>query len=556
MHDFYRGYIPIRGKQATVAFSDPSTHITLEAAQKLPEYAGVLAEDTVLIDVDDPEQAETLLDIIEEEVILCRVYKTNRGYHFLFKNNGNFKKCKSRVTLACGIVADIKLGNNNSYEVLKYKGEEREIDYDILEDEEYQTAPQWLTPTDNKENLWRKSDGEGRNDAIRDHILSLCRAKVFKDNGGMKSLELLNKYVFKSPLPTGEFETVTRSEMWTTKGNIEKPTIINARWLGGQDLKPIEFIVPGLLPVGLNILASPPKFGKSWLALDLCLDVAMGKEFLGYETKEKYVCYLALEDSENRMQTRIKQLLDQGENFPFKLNIVLRVNDLSHGLIEQLNMILDEYPMTKLFVIDTLQYIRGQHNRNDGAYSADYSEMKVLKQFADDHKICVLVIHHTKKDTNPNDPFANISGTNGITGAMDTMWVLSKNERTDIQTKLSITGRDVEMNEYYLTFENGRWEITGEVKVVDEDIRKAQYTMNPIIQTIKRAVEESEKKEWRGKISELKELSKEYGCEISESSVALGRNIKRFDLDLAKNDGIRYRSIDNGSGSRIHVFSK
>lgn len=50
-----------------------------------------------------------------------------------------------------------------------------------------------------------------------------------------------------------------------------------------KDLPPVQFVVEGLLPSGLNILASPPKYGKSWMVLALCLAAATGKPFLGYQ---------------------------------------------------------------------------------------------------------------------------------------------------------------------------------------------------------------------------------------------------------------------------------
>ena len=74
--------------------------------------------------------------MIEENNVICRVYKATRGYHFLFRTK-DVDKCYTDVNLACGIRADIKVGSRNSYEVLKYKGTERNIIYDKFEDEEY-----------------------------------------------------------------------------------------------------------------------------------------------------------------------------------------------------------------------------------------------------------------------------------------------------------------------------------------------------------------------------------------------------------------------------------
>ena len=49
--------------------------------------------------------------------------------------------------------------------------------------------------------------------------------------------------------------------------------------LQSAELGETRYIVIDLLPQGLSLLASPPKYGKSWLVLDLCLAVASGGHF-------------------------------------------------------------------------------------------------------------------------------------------------------------------------------------------------------------------------------------------------------------------------------------
>ena len=95
-----------------------------ESASKLNEYAGILAEDAILVDVDDREQAEVLMNIVDDQELRCRVYDTDKGRHFLFKNDV-VKNCGNSKKLACGLVADIKAGCRNSYSILKVRGKER-----------------------------------------------------------------------------------------------------------------------------------------------------------------------------------------------------------------------------------------------------------------------------------------------------------------------------------------------------------------------------------------------------------------------------------------------
>ena len=106
----FKNYVPTKDKKCTMSFKDKSADelLTLDQVKKYPEYAGVLDDDTVLIDVDDEDASEILLSIVENQDLKCRVYKTTRGKHFLFKNTG-IKKCGTHVKLACGITADIKV---------------------------------------------------------------------------------------------------------------------------------------------------------------------------------------------------------------------------------------------------------------------------------------------------------------------------------------------------------------------------------------------------------------------------------------------------------------
>lgn len=130
----------------------------------MPEYAGILAAETILIDIDNFEESEILFNIVQELKLCCRVYKTTRGKHFLFKNSGvtsNVTGKPDRRT-AIGLIADIKLGTRNSYEVLKYDGRQREVLYDTAENEEAQPLPRWLFLSSQKWNslIWMPGTGE------------------------------------------------------------------------------------------------------------------------------------------------------------------------------------------------------------------------------------------------------------------------------------------------------------------------------------------------------------------------------------------------------------
>ena len=70
---------------------------------------------------------------------------------------------------------------------------------------------------------------------------------------------------------------------------------------------PVEWVIEGLLPAGCYLLGGKPKLGKSWLVLALQLAVSQGRDFLGHKVKSGRCLYLALEDSDRRMQSRIRR---------------------------------------------------------------------------------------------------------------------------------------------------------------------------------------------------------------------------------------------------------
>ena len=209
--DFFRGYVRVNGKRPLRKFKDVSLS-TLEEVQDAKSYAGVLSENTILIDVDDAEQAELLLRIVEDKNLSCRVHKTTRGKHFFFRNS-QVKKCFTHVRLACGIVADIKVGKVSSYAVLKKDGVVRPTEYDIFQDDgdEYQEIPAFLLPVRSSPDFAELEQGDGRNQKLYNYILTL-QAEKFTKEDVRETLRIINKYIFKEPLDEKELETLSRDE--------------------------------------------------------------------------------------------------------------------------------------------------------------------------------------------------------------------------------------------------------------------------------------------------------------------------------------------------------
>ena len=218
---FFKGFVKTKDKKCTEKFKNRSDFKTLEQVQSLDEYAGILANDAVLIDVDDGEQSELLMDIVEHLQLNCRVYQTTRGKHFLFKNsNGQVQKCFTHANLACGLTADIKCGVKNSYEVLKFNGKERFIEWDIEEGQQYDELPKWLTPVRGSTEFLSMDAGDGRNQSLFNYILTLQSAD-FTVEEARETIRIINEHLLKDPLPEEEMNTILRDEAF------QKPVFFN-----------------------------------------------------------------------------------------------------------------------------------------------------------------------------------------------------------------------------------------------------------------------------------------------------------------------------------------
>ena len=207
----FRGYVPTKDKQCLEKFKGRKRLNRLEDVQDLEEYAGILGDETILIDVDDGETSELLFQIVQDLSLKCRVYGTTRGKHFLFRNpEGLVEKSWTKQTLALGIVSDAKVGRNNSYEVLKFQGVERPILYDWPEDE-IQDLPKWLTPVKTNMRFLDMRAGDGRNQNLFNYILTL-QSEDFTKEEARETIRLINRYVLDDPLSDRELETILRDE--------------------------------------------------------------------------------------------------------------------------------------------------------------------------------------------------------------------------------------------------------------------------------------------------------------------------------------------------------
>lgn len=221
LYELFKGYVRTKQKKSMMSFKNVGELPKLNDVKDFDEYAGVLNDNSVLIDIDDYNLSEIVLKIVKEKQLLCRVYETSRGKHFLFLNDGNIEKNKTGCTLACGVKSDIKLGSRTSISILKYDGKRRKIIYDALPDEDYQTVPKYMIPITSNKQFWTLEAGDGRNQEMFNYILTL-QSEGFSKEESRECIEIINKYVMKEPLSNSELEVILRDDAFQKPVFFEK----------------------------------------------------------------------------------------------------------------------------------------------------------------------------------------------------------------------------------------------------------------------------------------------------------------------------------------------
>lgn len=242
------------------------------------------------------------------------------------------------------------------------------------------------------------------------------------------------------------------------------PQAITAASLRTTSFKPVSWVVQGLIPDGLTILAGKPKLGKSWLLLDVAVAVASGGFTLDTKCAQGDVLYAALEDNQRRLKSRMGKVC-QLKEWPDRLTFWTEMLRLEDGGIEQLRAWIKGATNPRLIVIDVFSKVKRPKGGSEGIYDADYLAAAPLKKLADETGVAVVIVHHLRKAAADDDPLDAVSGSTGLTGAADTILVLNRGSEG---VTLYGRGRDIEEIESAVQFDRQscRWSMLGEASEV------------------------------------------------------------------------------------------
>lgn len=299
-------------------------------------------------------------------------------------------------------------------------------------------------------------------------------------------------------------------------------------------------IIEGLLNAGTYLFVGAPKVGKSFMMAQLAYHVSTGIPLWGYPVRRGTVLYLALEDDYGRLQKRLYKMFgtESAEDLFFSVS----AGQLGNGLDEQLNRFVSEHRDTRLIIIDTLQKVREAGGENY-SYASDYDIITRLKSFASSAGICLLLVHHTRKQPS-SDKFDMISGTNGLLGAADGAFLLQKEKRTADTATLDVSGRDQQDQRLYLVRNNETlaWDF------VRAETELWKEPPEPLLEEVAKHFTEDNPK-WIGTPTELAAI---LGVDMKPNTITMKLNINAG--KLYDEYGIRYENKRTHDGRRVMII--
>jgi hypothetical protein len=262
------------------------------------------------------------------------------------------------------------------------------------------------------------------------------------------------------------------------KLNQYRPLGISSADLDRADYPAVQYVIPGLMPLGLTLLGGAPKTGKSFTALDIALAVAGGGEALhNQRCPQGSVLYLSLDsDSEWRLQLRQRHLCRQYGIRPprgIEYHVDFPVGDFAiQAITEWCGDEREEGRRPRLVVVDTIA--RAEPNLEGGeranAYLSSTSNMARWAKLAEEQELGILALHHTRKQGDEGDWLNAFIGSRGLTGAATNLLMIDAKRGTNRAT-LHASSRDTGELELEMERESWSWCLLDRLPSVGPELR-------------------------------------------------------------------------------------
>lgn len=261
-------------------------------------------------------------------------------------------------------------------------------------------------------------------------------------------------------------------------------------------------------------MASKSKLGKTHLAIQLSKDLITEGLFMDhFVTHKTGTCLLLLEDGTARAQRRFWKITD---DIPEGVRVIEEAERLDTGLLDQIKEDLLDHPETGVYVIDTFASVRPPVKYS---HQTDYQHSRMFADFGTANQVCVLLVHHCRKNDRFGDSFDNISGTNGLTAGATGMIVLAEDDRNPGRVIMTTKGKDIEQQSYRVEFSSGLWRVVESLSCLDKGDYFIPECVTSTIEWTRKNVDE-----WIGTTAQLYEL-----VGVSDMSVgAYGKYLAQY----------------------------
>jgi len=211
--------------------------------------------------------------------------------------------------------------------------------------------------------------------------------------------------------------------------------VLNAQEFSSLSLPEHEWIIPGFLPKpGLLMILGEPRAGKSYLALQLALCLAQGRQLLPQvgvpHVKPKKVLYFYFDKTGVLVfQDRLKSLNESGVNLSGPLYVIHPLDKMATVNINQLDSYRYFHDIITQVSPDVVVFdvLREFHNSDEN----ESTSMKIVGDSIASlcEGLAIVLVHHTKKLEYPGrtGPVRNVEaarGSNYIVGKADSTWLI------------------------------------------------------------------------------------------------------------------------------------
>lgn len=188
-----------------------------------------------------------------------------------------------------------------------------------------------------------------------------------------------------------------------------------------------RWIIKGILPdAELVVIVGQPGSGKSFLALDIALDIAQGASWRGYRTKHGKVVYIAAEGADG-FRNRLVAALDHrqlqvGSRDSLQLHVISDTpNLLQKDDVRSVAQSVQALGKIDVLIVDTLARATAGVDENSAEQMGRVlSHCSVLRRATG---AVVVLVHHLGKDDSRGP-----RGWSGVTGAADAIITVTRSE--------------------------------------------------------------------------------------------------------------------------------